>query len=117
MGFGKRFRQLRADRNLSVREVAAKAGMDFTLLSKMELEVRPPPEIHFIFALVDALKIEDAKELEEIMEELVTLATESHESAGQRLTEEQLQKFRCSESARVFMRLKPKGKSEGGKSK
>jgi len=117
MGFGKRFRQLRLDRNMSVREVASKAGMDFTLLSKMELEMRPPPEIHFIFALVDALEIEDAKKLEEIMEELVTLATESHESAGQRLTEEQLQKFRCSESARVFMRLKPKGKREGGKSK
>ena len=51
------------------------------------------------------------------MEELVTLATESHEHAGQRLTDEQLQKFRRSESARVFMRLKPKGKREGGDSK
>lgn len=111
MGFGDKIRKLRDEKNMSIRELAGKAGMDFTLLSKIEHGIRPAPEVHFIFALADALGIEDPV----LLEELMSVATESQEKTGQRLTEEQLERFRTSPSHRVFMRLKPRG--GGGKSK
>lgn len=108
MGFGERIKKLRMDQDMSVRELATRAGMDFTLLSKIEHGLRPAPEVHFIFGLADALGIED----EETLKELLALATESQEKAGQRLSEEQLQRFRDSAALRVFMRSKPKGERE-----
>ena len=112
MGFGDHIKKLRTDKNMSMRELAAKVGMDFTLLSKIEHGIRPAPEVHLIFAMLDVLGIKDEKTLEKFM----GLATESQEKTGQRLTEEQLERFRHSESARVFMRYKPKGKNERGRS-
>jgi transcriptional regulator with XRE-family HTH domain len=43
MDFGERIRELRRERNLSQRDLAAKIGIDFTYLSKIEVGRMEPP--------------------------------------------------------------------------
>jgi HTH-type transcriptional regulator, competence development regulator len=43
MDFGQRIRELRRERNLSQRDLAAKIGIDFTYLSKIEVGRMEPP--------------------------------------------------------------------------
>ena len=108
MTFGERIRQLRTERDdkIGMRELATRAGMDFSLLSKIENGLRPAPELQYIFALADALDV--PKELfEQVVEELLALATESEGEVNSRLTEEQLRRFRESAALRSFTRLKP----------
>jgi transcriptional regulator with XRE-family HTH domain len=100
--FGEMLAKLRMEKGLSLRQLAAKVGMDFTVLSKIEHGDRPPPELHQIFALADALGVEG-----EALEELVSLATESTEKAGSRLSPAELERMRQSRSLRRFLRHRP----------
>lgn len=68
--FGTRLRDLRQDHGISLRQVAEKTGIDYPLLSRIERDLRPPPEIHQVFFLMDALDIADLQ----VIAELLTLA-------------------------------------------
>jgi HTH-type transcriptional regulator, competence development regulator len=62
MSFGKRLRQLRLDRRLNQKELAARVGIDFTYLSKLENDRMEPPGEETIQRLAAALSA-DATEL------------------------------------------------------
>jgi transcriptional regulator with XRE-family HTH domain len=67
MNFGERLREMRKERGLTLREVAERAGIDFTYLSKIENERIPyTPAVKTIRQLADALKVDSM--------ELLTLA-------------------------------------------
>ena len=66
MTFGKRGRSLRNSKDLSLRDLADRIGIDFTYLSKIENEKVPPPSDEVIKGL--------AIELEADLEELLALA-------------------------------------------
>ncbi|MDD3925606.1 MAG: helix-turn-helix transcriptional regulator [bacterium] len=53
--FGSYLRELRKQRDLSLRQLAEDAGIDFTYLSKMETNKIPPPSEDAIMRLADAL--------------------------------------------------------------
>lgn len=64
--FGKRIRQLRVERQLSLRDLADRVGIDFTYLSKIENNRSAPPSDEVIRRL--------ARELEADPEDLLALA-------------------------------------------
>ena len=64
--FGQRVREMRKARGLSQKELAAKASIDFTYLSKIENARRLPPRERVIRAMAVALQIDEG--------ELMTLA-------------------------------------------
>lgn len=67
MTFGERLREIRKERGLTLREVADKAGIDFTYLSKIENGRIPyTPAVDTIRQLADVLKVDSL--------ELLTLA-------------------------------------------
>lgn len=55
MNFGERVRELRKERGLSQRELAARAGIDFTYLSKIENARMEPPSEKVILNMAEAL--------------------------------------------------------------
>lgn len=69
--FGQRVRELRKARGLSQKELAAKASIDFTYLSKIENARRLPPRERVIRAMAEALQIDER--------ELMTLAGKAPE--------------------------------------
>lgn len=64
--FGQRIRELRKAGGMSQKELAAKASIDFTYLSKIENARRLPPRERVIRAMAQALQIDER--------ELMTLA-------------------------------------------
>ncbi|MBV9864205.1 MAG: helix-turn-helix transcriptional regulator [Abitibacteriaceae bacterium] len=56
MSFGQRLRQLRLENQINQRDLAAKVGIDFTYLSKIENERMPPPAADTIVKIARALK-------------------------------------------------------------
>jgi HTH-type transcriptional regulator, competence development regulator len=62
MSFGTRLRQLRLERRLNQKELAARVGIDFTYLSKLENDRMEPPGEETIQRLAAALSA-DATEL------------------------------------------------------
>lgn len=98
MSFGDRLYKLRKDRNLGLRELAELAGIDHSLLSKIENDLRPDPEADLLFAILDALggvKRVSPEDTEQLLAE------------AKRLTPERLSRLRESKSLRTFMRRKP----------
>ena len=69
MTFGEHLRALRKEKRMTQKELAEKAGIDFTYLSKIETGVMPPPRGKTILALAKALEVEDA-----VLDELFGLA-------------------------------------------
>src|SRR5688572_29553863 len=57
MTFGERLRQLRLERKINQRELAARVGIDFTYLSKIENGRMPPPAAATIVKLAAALEV------------------------------------------------------------
>jgi HTH-type transcriptional regulator, competence development regulator len=55
MTFGERLRQLRRDRQMNQRTLAARVGIDFTYLSKLENGRLDPPSAETIVKLAQAL--------------------------------------------------------------
>lgn len=55
MNFGERVRELRKERGLSQRELAAQSGIDFTYLSKIENARMEPPSEKVILNMAEAL--------------------------------------------------------------
>lgn len=53
--FGSYIRELRKQRDMSLRQLAEDAGIDFTYLSKVETNKIPPPSEEAIARLADAL--------------------------------------------------------------
>jgi transcriptional regulator with XRE-family HTH domain len=62
MEFGQRLKELRKDKMMSQRDLASRAGIDFTYLSKIEKGRMPPPSKNTIVKLAEALEA-DADEL------------------------------------------------------
>ena len=62
MSFGMKVRALRKERGMSQKTLAAKTGIDFTYLSKVENERSPPPSEEVIRSMADALST-DSDEL------------------------------------------------------
>lgn len=98
MHFGEYLRQLRTDKHLTLRELAKRAGANFTLLSKIEQGLRPPPELHVIFALADALKLKP-----DALEFLLALLTQPPGMQNPRVSPDELERFRSSPSLRAFL--------------
>ena len=73
--FGQRIRELRKARGMSQKELAAKASIDFTYLSKIENARRLPPRERVIRAMAQALQIDER--------ELMTLAGKTPERVPQ----------------------------------
>jgi len=99
MSFGDRLFKLRKARGLTLRELAERVGMDHSLLSKIEHDLRPDPEADLLFSILDALnevKTIPPNEMQELLSE------------AQRLTPDRLERLRQSKTLRTFMRMKPK---------
>lgn len=95
--FGKRIQELRQEKNLSQRELAKKAEMDYTYLSKIENGKMPPPKSDVIERLATLLKAD--------LNELLILAGKAPPELGQTLQK--------SEGARnFFFRHAPNLKEE-----
>jgi HTH-type transcriptional regulator, competence development regulator len=62
MSFGRAIREARRQRGISQKELADRAGIDFTYLSKIENDRMPPPSEKAITAMSEALEM-DADEL------------------------------------------------------
>ena len=62
MSFGKAIRNYRKQRGISQKELAEKAGIDFTYLSKIENNRTPPPSEDVIKAMAATLEV-DSDEL------------------------------------------------------
>jgi HTH-type transcriptional regulator, competence development regulator len=58
MSFGQRLKQMRLERRLNQRELAGRAGIDFTYLSKLENGRMEPPAEETICRLAAALEAE-----------------------------------------------------------
>jgi transcriptional regulator with XRE-family HTH domain len=56
--FGEMIKEARVDAGLSLREVAAKTGIDFTRLSRIEHGSRPAPGLSEIRILADLLNLD-----------------------------------------------------------
>ena len=95
--FGKRLKKHRKDRNMTLREVGERTGMDYVLLNKIETGARLPPPLEGIIRLADALKIKP-----EEFEELLDLATKDNGKAGARFTSDELRRLKESKTAEVF---------------
>lgn len=58
ISFGKRLRQLRLERRFNQKELAARVGIDFTYLSKLENDRMEPPAEETIRRLCQALEVD-----------------------------------------------------------
>src|SRR5688572_3833393 len=54
--FGQILREIRRSKNLSQRDLAAKTGVDFTYISKLENDRMPPPAAETIIKLAEVLE-------------------------------------------------------------
>lgn len=59
MTFGERVRELREERHISQRELAAMTGIDFTYISKIETGKNAPPSMKSIHAIALALSVDE----------------------------------------------------------
>ncbi|MFN4315294.1 MAG: helix-turn-helix domain-containing protein [Chitinophagaceae bacterium] len=53
--FGQILKEIRRSKNISQRDLAAKAGVDFTYISKLENDRMPPPAAETIIKLAEIL--------------------------------------------------------------
>ena len=60
MTFGQRLRELRIARGITQRELAAKTGISFAYVSKLEKGAMPPPRENIILALSSVLGVNHA---------------------------------------------------------
>lgn len=95
--FGRKLRQFREDRQMTLRQLGEIAGQDYIILNKIELGLRLPPPLEGIMALADALKLKRNE-----FEELLNLAAEDNGKAGSRFTEKELSRIKQSRIAEVF---------------
>jgi PAS domain S-box-containing protein len=84
--FGQYLRQLRKAKGLSQRELAKKIGIDYTYLSKIEADKRPPPSEKTILALAHVLNAD--------MDELFGLAKKIPSSLFKRVDPEKVKILR-----------------------
>jgi transcriptional regulator with XRE-family HTH domain len=96
--FGTRLRRMRAERDWSLRELAAKAGTHFAYLSQIESGVAKP-SAELVEKLADAFDLRDRQR-----EEFIFVAREIREQI-----QEIKQKF-PNMSAGYFRKVTPKGK-------
>jgi transcriptional regulator with XRE-family HTH domain len=82
MRFGERIRELRKEKGMTLREVAERAGIDFTYLSKIETGGIPyTPAVKTIRQLAEALKVDSIDLLtlaDKLPKELEPLRTNQH---------------------------------------
>src|SRR5882762_11098185 len=82
MRFGERSRELRKEKGMTLREVAERAGIDFTYLSKIETGGIPyTPAVKTIRQLAEALKVDSIDLLtlaDKLPKELEPLRTNQH---------------------------------------
>jgi transcriptional regulator with XRE-family HTH domain len=86
MRFGERLREIRKEKGLTLREVAERAGIDFTYLSKIENSRFPyTPAADTIRQLAEALKVDSI--------ELLTLADKLPKELEPLRTNQQARRF------------------------
>lgn len=86
MTFGERLREIRREKGLTLREVAERAGIDFTYLSKIENGRIPyTPAVETIRQLADTLKVDSI--------ELLTLANKLPKELEPLKTNQQARRF------------------------
>jgi len=94
--FGARLRELRIQAHLTQRELAEKAGIDFTYLSKIENGALPPPSDKVILRLADILNVD--------RDELIQLAGKIPPDIAQMLKSRETLQLLRSESAQKKVR-------------
>ena len=98
MTFGQRLRELRKEKSMTQKELAAKAKIDFTYLSKIETGVMPPPRVKTILALAKGLGIDkDAV----IVDELYGLAKKIPSDLSRKVTPEMIQMLRSLQDKKI----------------
>ena len=86
MRFGERLREIRKEKGMTLREVAERAGIDFTYLSKIENDRIPyTPAADTIRQLAEALKVDSL--------ELLTLANKLPKELEPLRTNQQARRF------------------------
>ena len=98
MTFGLRLRELRKEKSMTQKELAAKAKIDFTYLSKIETGVMPPPRAKTILALAKGLGIDkDAA----VVDELYGLAKKIPSDLSKKVTPEMIQMLRLLQDKKI----------------
>ncbi|HEY3285184.1 MAG TPA: helix-turn-helix transcriptional regulator [Armatimonadota bacterium] len=95
--FGGRLRELRKSRQVTLRQLAQRTGMDQVVLNKIELGMRMPPALEQLLALSDALSLTS-----EEFEGLLDLAAQANGESAARYTVEQVEKLKVSPTAGFF---------------
>ena len=91
MTFGQRLRELRIEKGMTQKELAAKAKIDFTYLSKIETGVMSPPRAKTILALARGLGVDKDGA---IVDELFGLAKKIPSDLSKKVTPEMIQMLR-----------------------
>ena len=94
--FGEVLKEFRQRRNMTLRQLGEKAGMDYVVVNKIELGSRVPPPLEGIMALADALELEEG-EIEKLVDE-----AEPNKNANPRFTPDELRRIKESGSAQLF---------------
>jgi len=108
--FGRRLKEFRTDpkRDMTLRDLGEKAGMDYVLLNKIELGLRLPPPLEGIIALADAMGLGES-EFEQLLDE----AAEENGRVGARFTSDEVRRIKESATANAFFTRRARRK--GGK--
>jgi len=89
--FGEKLRDLRKNGGMTQKELAEKAKINFTYLSKIETGVMPPPRAKTILALAEALNIDG-----DTRDDLLGLARKIPRDLFDRITPEMIRMLRSS---------------------
>ncbi len=104
MDFGSRIRQLRKEKDISLRDLADRVGIDFTYLSKIENGKVEPPSEEVIRLISKELEVdpEDLLSLAgKVSSEQIRKAVESNPSVGILLRKIQTQKLSAEQIKRM----------------
>jgi len=103
MTFGEFLRELRGNRNMTLRRLGEAAGMDYVALNKIELGYLIPPPLEGIIALADALsKVEALSDAD--VQKLLDLAAQPTARGKTRYTEAEVERIKGSLTGSRFFR-------------
>ena len=103
--FGDVLRELRHSRNMTLRQVGEKAGMDYITLNKIERGTRMPPSLEGLIAVADSLGLNEHE-----FERLLNASVDAGDKANPRFTPAQLEQLKTSGTAQAFFTRREKEK-------
>jgi len=104
MTFGEFLRELRGNRNMTLRRLGEAAGMDYVALNKIELGYLSPPRLEGIIALADALSKVEPLSADDTQKLLDLAAQPTAHGKSSRYTEAEVERIKESPTGRMFFR-------------